>query len=581
MRVLAGLLCLACSDVASAGRGSWKTGRTGLSGASTSPAPAAAFFPAFASRVAGWSPPASHAPVFSTRAQQLQLVGAAGPYSLTVYEVFDAAAAGGAGGVVAAYVPVSSEGAQRLKPGATPELNLLVATPDAAPPSLPIIPRYGWAWLYGAKLVTIPWLDCCNVTGDFANFSFSADGGAEWTLTQAQTWLPNGTHAGRDARSVHTFTLRYDATVGYAIDVVASLRINAAAAPRTLELTNFLTPQLINPWTYRAPPPVLGSARADLTAWSADAGASWTGFADNSLAGAMLHQYSVSAAGAGVPAAVGMFARGALSAVLAFDGSLPLLQMTCPTWADQHQVVGLPEPGADGFVTIAPTFTLAFVPAAAADAVFARAAVVSHRGDGTRGNGTAVILQLGVLEDFSTQPKNLSTPARGLVQAAYSPDYALVPVARGAGRALAVPAQSAGAAGGFYAFSNSLPLVPLNASTAYVAFADVMPVAPAAGCAAGAAATLYVGLYEDDDFNELSDRLLNFTATAPAGAPWTRLAVNFSTRAWVAYADVRMRVVAGDAGDCGGAPGLWQNFFFGTAADAPAAEAAALTRPHM
>jgi hypothetical protein len=542
-------------------------------GASSAPAPAAAFFPAWASRVPTWAPPAPHTPVFSTRARDLPLVGAAGPYSLPVLEVFDAAAAGGAGGVVAVYIPSSSESVQKLKPGATPELNLLVATPDAAPPTLPPLPRYGWAWLWGAKLVTIPWLDCCDITGDAAGFRVSADGAAEWTLTQWQTWYPNGTHAGRDAHSEHSFTLRFDAAVGYAIDVVAALRINAAAAPKTVELTNFLTPQLINPWAFRAPPPVLGGARSDLTAWSADGGASWTGFAENSLSGAMLRQYNVSAAGAGVPAVVGMFARGARSAVLAFDGTLPLKQMTCPTWADQHQVVVLPAPGADGYVTIAPTFSLAYAPAAAADDVFARAAVVSHRGDGTRGNGTAVILQLGVLEDFSAQPKSLLAPTRGLVQAAYEPDYALVPFARGAGRALAVPAQSAAAAGGFYSFANSLPLVPLNATTDYVAFADALPVAPTAGCAAGAAATLAVSLYEDDDFNEQSDRLLNFSATAPAGAAWTRLVVNFSTRAWVAYADVRLRVVAGDASDCGGARGLWQNFFFGTAADAVAAAA--------
>ena len=69
---------------------------------------------------------------------------------------------------------------------------------------------------------------------------------------------------------------------------------------------------------------------------------------------------------------------------------------------------------------------------------------------------------------------------------------------------------------------------------------------------------------------------LNGTAVRSDAAPATRLSEVLRGQLG------QMGTKSGcDAGDCGGAPGLWQNFFFGTAADAPAAEAAALTRPHM
>ena len=97
---------------------------------------------------------------------------------------------------------------------------------------LPALPRYGWAWLWGAKVTTVTWLDCCGVTGDLAGWSLAAaPGGGSVALRQWQRWLPNGARAGRDAWSEHNFTLRWDAVYGYAVDAATRLRINAAAAP--------------------------------------------------------------------------------------------------------------------------------------------------------------------------------------------------------------------------------------------------------------------------------------------------------------------------------------------------------------
>ena len=524
-------------------------------------AEAAGFWRAFAARVGGgaWPPPPAHVPSFFATAENVSMAGSRGPYVLRVWAVRDAAAGGG---VVAAYVPAASEDVEGWKNGATPELNLLVPLPALAPAQLPPLPRYGWAWLYGAKLVTIPWLDCCNVTGDVAGFSFSADYSETWTLTQFQSWAPNGSHPGRSATSDHEFTLRYDANVGYVIDVRASMIINAAAAPRTLEFVNFLTPQLANPWPQRAPHPVLPGARSTVTAWTADAdGASWSGFAENLLAGAMLGQYNVSAS-SGVGAVV-MAAAGSWSVALAFAGPYVFAQATCPTWMDQHQIVHLPPPGPDGFVVAVPTFSLGYLPASASDFVVANARLVSHVGDGTRGNGSGVILRLDMLEDLGDQPMPLTEPLRGLVQAAYQRDYDVVAAPGGAGgRALAVPALTPSAAQALYAFANALPLVPLNASTEYAVRAGAA-LAPAC---AGAVARLVVSLYEDDDFNSPFANHVLITSANATGENWQALALTFTSPAWPMYLDARFEALAeSDDSPCNESA-YFANLFIGHAA---------------
>jgi hypothetical protein len=533
--------------------------------AAAAAAPASAFWPSFQAR-AGWAPLPPHTPAFRVQRASLSMLGSAGPYQTAVYEIRDAAAGDG---IVAVYVPAASEDVEGWKQGATPELLLLAPTPALALPALPPLPRYGWAWLWGAKLVTIPWLDCCNVTGDTAGFAFSAAGAAQMTLSQAQTWVPSGNKPGRDAQSLHTFTLLYDSAIGYRIDVVASLRINAAAAPARVEFVNFLTPHLANPWPAPNSPNLLGP-RSNVTAWTADAGTSWRGFAQNLLAGAMLHTYNISAnaSGSGL-GAVAMAAAGGWSAALAHGGGdgLAYLQATCPTWMDQHQIVELPPAGADGYVRAAPTFSHAYLPPAGAAAILGALDLISHAGDGSRGNGSAVMLRVGVLEDFSQQPVPLTQPLRALVSTYYNPDYSVVAAgALRAGRALRVPALAPAAAAGLYAFANPQPLIPLNGSTAYVAQAAALP--PPPGACAGGAARLVVLLYEDDDFNTPA-RLLEYASVNASGGAWAPLRAAFVSPPWVSYADVRLEALAPAAPAACNASALFADFFFGLAAGAP------------
>lgn len=39
------------------------------------------------------------------------------------------------------------------------EINLLTHSPDLTRPDLQPFARYGWAYLFGQRLTTIPWLD--------------------------------------------------------------------------------------------------------------------------------------------------------------------------------------------------------------------------------------------------------------------------------------------------------------------------------------------------------------------------------------------------------------------------------------
>jgi len=555
---------------------------TGLAAALGDDAPAAgALWPAMAARVgAAWPALPPHVPSFFVVQWNQTMLGSMGEYVLPYYAIRDAAAPGS--GVVAVYVPSSSINLQGYARGSDPELTLLVPLPSLAPPQLPLLPRYGWAWLWGAKVVTIPWVDCCNVTGDVSAFSFSPDGQASLTLTQTQAWVPDGGHKGRSATSEHTFTLRFDASVGYCFDIRTSIVINAAAAPAALEFINFLTPALANPWPVPAPQAVLPAApRPTLTAWSGDAGASWRGFAMNLLAGAMLGRYNVSNSSAPSSwslGAVSMVAPGSWSAALAFAGPYLFEQATCPTWADQHQFVRLPAAGPDGYVAAAPTFSLAFLPPAASNFIAGAASVITHVGDGSRGNGSSVMLRLGELEDFSRQPVPLTQPLRALVQASYLPDYALRREGGGGrpGPALAIKALTPNASTALYAFANALPLVPLNASTKYVARALALAPPDAECPGGGAIARVRLVLYEADDFNVIGDRLIfhDSTANATAADGWMLLtSLNFTSPPYPVYADVRLEALsATDAEPCAAtAMALFDDFYFGRAEDAPRA----------
>lgn len=510
--------------------------------------PASSFWSGYQAKVPAWAPLQPHTPSFHVLQNNVTHLGFNGTYQTTYYEIRDASTPND--GIVAVYIPGASENVEGWKQGMDPELNLLVPLPSLAPTTLPALPRYGWAWLFGAKVVTISWLDCCQITGDSHSFSFSADHAPTLTLTESQAWVPTGSKPGRDAVSTHTFTLTYDTYVGYRVDIVTALRINAPAAPSKVELINFLTPHLANPWPYPNTPDLLGGPRSNTTAWTSDLGDTWAGFAENLLSGAMLHTYNISTNTSGV-GAVSMLSPGGYSATLAHgasEGGLQYFQATCPTWMDQHQFVLLPPAGGDGYITTAPTFSLAYLPPTASLATLGGGALtlITHTNEGSRGNGTGVVLRIGVVEDFASQPMPLTSPVRGLVRTYFSADYSIVDAGQPkGGKALKVPAQPPSSLDNLFAFANPQPLIPLNASTTYVLKAAVLPPYPCPG----GYAQLVVKIYEDDDFNT-PVRLLNYTSPNATGGEWLNSELAFTSPPWVSYADIQFQAVAEGIVNC-------------------------------
>ena len=83
------------------------------------------------------------------------MVGYNGSYGLTTYVVRDDSVGGG---VVATYIRRDSF-ITETSGAPMGEITLLTHDPDLVSISLPPFARYGWAYLYGQRLTTIPWLD--------------------------------------------------------------------------------------------------------------------------------------------------------------------------------------------------------------------------------------------------------------------------------------------------------------------------------------------------------------------------------------------------------------------------------------
>jgi len=536
-----------------------------------------------------------HTPNFTVSKLSLPLMGSMGPYSLPLHVVRDAAA----GGVIVATWSERTSFLEETAGAGLGEFNLLAPTPSLAPFVLPSLERYGWAWLYGAKMTTVSWLDCCGITGDASGFSFEASpDGTTATLTQWQKWLPSGKHTGRDANSSHSFKLFWDPIYGYSVDAALELRINAAAAPRTVEFLNFLTPHLAQPWPkeeltgpWGVPPsgaPLPTSAgtwpltQPSITAWAnTSTGSAWTGFAENLLAGAELGMMSMPPlVGATLTLGAGSYSPG-LSYGADSSQNLSFSQSICPTWMDMHQIVSLPLPGEDGYVSAVPTFSLRYAPPSASDWALAHA-VLSHSpgtGDGRRWLNSTM-LRIGVLETFEDQPVPLTTPLRALVQAKYLPDYKVLRSPglghNGSSAAWFIPAASLAAAADEYYNASPQPLIPLNASTRYTFSSWV------ALNGSNVDAHLWLGLWEADDFNAGIEpgptygRLVCFNSSSARGRPggiwvsphvrgeipsklpphtsssnegvWVHLEINFQTGGWPAYVDLRP-IVLGPMGE--------------------------------
>ena len=467
-----------------------------------------------------------HTPFFTVTLEHVPYNGAVGPYTLATHVVRDQAAGGV---VVAVWVEDDSVGQEHNITGLTPGLNLLAPTPAMAPLELPTLERYGWAFLYGARLVTISWLDCCSITGDAYGATFTAaPDGASATLSQWQSWVPTGHVPGRTGSSVHNFTIAWDPVYGYSVDAVTSLRINSAslAGLQAVEFLNFLAPTLLQPWpagarvgTWGGTHPSGAPLPAELGPWplplsthtaytNDSAGAAWTGFANNVLAGGEMDRYYMQpTTGATVYAVPGGYSPGLAWAASPAQGAAGMAQETCPAWGDQHHFVLLPAgPGPDGYFTLAPQFALRWAPPPISQRVLAQLTDV-HSSPPPPGYpyppprwSASNFLRIGALEDFEAQAVPLTQPLRALTYSTgrsgpVGYDYDVVPgQGRGGSAAWRLAAMLPSEAAQPAAFQSPVPLLPLNASQGYALSAWVRL---GAGWHPSATALLWVGLYEE------------------------------------------------------------------------------------
>ena len=506
----------------------------------------------------GLQPLPPHSPRFSISLQQQYYNGSSGVYAVPTHVVRDAAAGGV---VVAVFVENDSLGVQENVTDLTPGLNLLAPTPAMAPLELPKLDRYGWAYLYGCRMVTISWLDCCSVSGDDYGFTFEVqDDGASALLSMWQSWVPTGRFPGRTGLSVHNFTLFWDPIFGYSVDAVTTLRINNAsvAGQQAVEFFNFLAPTLMQPWPEKERvgmwggvppsgvplPPEVGTWPYPLsthTAYAKDSsGDSWTGFANNILAGGEMDRYYMQPTiGATVFAVDGGFSPSVSWAASSSQGAAGMAQETCPAWGDQHHFVMLPPaPGEDGFFTLAPQFSVRWAPPAVGTHVLGRLTDV-HAGPPppaypyplTRWNHSN-FLRVGTVEDFEVQAVPLTQPIRALVYSSGRSglrdfDYSIVPgVGLNGSAGWVVSAMTLGDAGAPSAFMSPVPLLPLNVSTPYSLTAWVRLLCAPECAADDVTAQLWVGLYEENAVwgpGPSYGRLAYFNSTiltAARGALW-------------------------------------------------------------
>lgn len=484
-------------------------------------------------------PYANHKARFRIEAENRWMQGSNGSYVLPISTIRDIAANDG---IVAVYVRRDSFISQ-TNGAPMGEINLLSHDPAGLSSEIPDFARYGWAYLWGQRLTTIPWLDCCSETGDLQNYSLQVSpDAASVLLTETQIWYPNGTKIGRDAQSQHNFTVRLDPSLGYVVD--ASLYLRTNQSQKSVELTNWLPAVLANPWPTGQWSPgaqvdgrTYFNDRGSVTLWPTPPGSNVTapfvGFSENLLAGAMLSQYEVGNF-------VATVAPGRYSPVLSHSGNYTFLQATCPTWMDQHQMVVYPPANPDGYFVLNPQFRMAFLPPHMSDILYENVELITWN-ESTHRPGSAVILRLGELEGFepAQEPVALTQPLRGLVEQWYNSDLTINRTVgfNGSSSSLELFAMSPTDAAQFYAFALSQPLVPVMANTSYTFTAWVLPVA--ANSTTTVTSYLRCDTFEADDFNVQIRQIGRNSSFVSSPAPWTRLSITFTSPTWDSYADIR------------------------------------------
>jgi len=339
--------------------------------------------------VARVKPPARFAdykPEFSVAQEDRVFLNAAGGHKEMLWVIRDGQR------IVALYSPTLGH------------VELFTHDPAQGQAKLNVGPRYHQPRLIGTRVTTRIWL------APMETFEYEF-GGNERALKLVETnrWQASGRQGlGVNVDSNYTLTLRLDPVCGYTIDMDCRLLMEKIPKGKdgkplaSAEWCNLLAGHVSDVWP--------GRARYDKTVFSQlglPAGRYWGWW--NNLA-ASDHSDDDAAK-----------MRGREDGFVAFladkDGWGPALVCIGPhehslatgnAWQDQRNILAMPaEADLDGKYRMSTRFRLVFLPPEVTAEVLRNTAVNDFRG------ARAVMVRIGVVEDFEDQPLPLTTPVRG------------------------------------------------------------------------------------------------------------------------------------------------------------------------
>lgn len=413
------------------------------------------------------------------------------------------------------------------RPGQKPFIDVFAPNPREAPDTLIMPVRYHNATLLGTRLTTSNWYDKWAISGDEHSFSFSG-GGDSLTLTETQRWYKTGAYK-RDGYSKHAFTFRCDPKLGYVVDMDFVLETDDSTNTKP-EFINFMPRDVVNPWP--------GESRYHYTIYTPVDRNGYFGYANNLYAGNISDEkkttwgkgFEIKSGGF-----IGMIEKGAYSPALFRSGDHRFVQRTCDAWLDQHNHILLPPRDRDGMFRIRARFMFVHLPPKASKYV------IDHADIDPFDDKSAVMIRLGITEDFEDQPLPLTTTTIGLTRGFWEEDFIIDSAVAWSGqRSLRIRGLPDDTLSGSKQHFIRYPQVALKPNTRYRITAMVRTAHPEVH--AWISADTYEWTpYDPGRLERHKTMLINSTT-------WRRAQLEFKTPAFDPFIDVRFRVVGdGDA----------------------------------
>ncbi|MEI7831834.1 MAG: hypothetical protein WCJ56_01360 [bacterium] len=300
-----------------------------------------------------------------------------------------------------------------------PKLDMITFDPEKTSAIINMPNRYNWTTLLGTRLSTCIWYDGFSSSGDVKKNTFSG-GGKTITLTCSEQWTrkpkmdkdgkpvlkADGTPetTGRNATSDYVFTLRCDPILGYVWDISTRL-VTDDTSKKTPEMFNVQPGRLADPW-----PDKWNYDRTLFTPAGSDKIKGWW---NNLKAADISDNNGVQNFVIRDGGFVGFFTNkndegwGVALEHTSFN-RVKAYNATCNYWEDQHNIVAMPAPDANGKMTVDLRWRFLGTPPEITKAILDKTEVMDF------GKANQVMVRLGMLEDFEAQPLPLTSNYRAL-----------------------------------------------------------------------------------------------------------------------------------------------------------------------